>query len=95
MQIPPGFATQNNANKVCKLRKTLYELKQSPRAWFDKFTTAVTRVGYTQCQADHTIFVKHSSNSKKAILIVHVDDNIMTGDHEEELYQLKKFLARV
>ena len=94
MEIPPGFAAQNNANKVCKLRKSLYGLKQSPRAWFDRFTKAVTRVGYTQCQADHTMFVKHSSTSKKAILIVYVDDIIMTGDHEEELYQLKKFLAK-
>ena len=38
MEISPGFSTQNNASKVCKLRKSLYGLKQSPRAWFNGFT---------------------------------------------------------
>ena len=35
MEILPGFKTQESANKVYKLRKSLYGFKQSPRAWFD------------------------------------------------------------
>lgn len=41
MEIPPGFNTNHNVNKVCKLQKSLCGLKQSPRAWFDRFTKAV------------------------------------------------------
>ncbi len=49
------------------------------------------RYGYTQCQADHTLFVKFSPEKKIAVLIVYVDDIILTGDYEEELVRLKNF----
>ena len=39
MQFPPGFRT-NDKNKVCRLHKSLYGLKQSPRCWFAKLETA-------------------------------------------------------
>ena len=35
MDIPPGFETEHTRGKVCKLQRSLYGLKQSPRAWFD------------------------------------------------------------
>ena len=40
------------------------------------------------------MFVKHSSTGRKAILIVYVDDIILTGDHDEEILQLKRLLAK-
>lgn len=94
MEIPPGFETSENANKVCKLKKSLYGLKQSPRAWFDRFTKVVRMFGYIQCQSDHTMFLKQSPSGKKAILIVYVDDIVLTGDHEEEIKRLKSLLAK-
>ena len=94
MTIPPGFETPATTNQVCKLKKSLYGLKQSPRAWFDRFTKVVRRNGYTQCQADYTLFVKTSFEGKLAILIVYVEDIVVTGDHEEEIAQLKQILAK-
>lgn len=82
--------TSSGKEKVCRLRKSPYVLKQSPRAWFDKFTSAVIKQGYSQCQADHTLFVKVSTKKKIVVLIVYVDDTILTGDDEEELLCLKK-----
>ena len=38
MEQPPRFVAQGEIGKVCRLRKSLYGLKQSPRAWFDKFS---------------------------------------------------------
>ena len=38
MEQPPGFVTQGEIRKVCHLRKSLCGLKQSPRAWFGKFS---------------------------------------------------------
>ena len=94
MEIPPGFETISDVNKVCKLQKSLYGLKQSPRAWFDRFTRAVKKHGYSQGQVDHTLFTKFSRNGKIAILIVYVDDIIVTRDYTKEMDCLKEVLAR-
>ncbi|RVW12990.1 putative mitochondrial protein [Vitis vinifera] len=44
-------------------------------------------------QADHTVFYKHSKDGKIAILIVYVDDIVLTGSDKEELERLKRRLA--
>ena len=75
------------------LKKSLYGLKQSPRAWFENFTRLVKDQGYAQAQSDHTMFVKHSEKGKIAILIVYVDDIVLTGDYLIEMEWLKKSLA--
>ena len=93
MEIPPGFENKGNANKVCKLKKSLYGLKQSPRAWFDRFTRAIKRWNYIQGQSDHTLFINHSAQGKITLLIVYVDDIILTGDNHEEMHKLKTLLA--
>lgn len=46
MEIPPGFATLQTRAKVLRLKKSLYGLKQSPRAWFDHFKRAISGMGY-------------------------------------------------
>ena len=94
MDPPPGFEGEFKNGKVCRLVKSLYGLKQSPRAWFEKFGKVVRRFGYNQSQGDHTLFFKHSNGGKKAILIVYVDDIIMTGDDIEEIGRLKQLLAQ-
>ena len=92
MEVPPSLETHINSNKVCKLKKSLYGLKQSPRAWFDHFTKAMKKYRFSQFQVDYTLFVKHSSKERITILIVYVDDIILTGDDEKEMDS--KFLAK-
>lgn len=84
MDGPPGLETEFGG-KVCNLKKSLYGLKQSPRAWFDRFTKAIKRFDYIQCQTDHTLFVRHSTSGIITVLIVYVDDMIVTGNSEEEI----------
>ncbi|CAN0874904.1 Retrovirus-related Pol polyprotein from transposon RE1, partial [Linum grandiflorum] len=90
--LPPGLPISEDG-KVCRLRKALYGLKQSPRAWFERFTQVVKKGGYYQCQTDHTLFVKHGISGKMAVLIVYVDDIIITGNDEEGINLLKDALA--
>ena len=93
MKIPLLFENKANVSKVCKLQKSLYGLKKSPRAWFDRVTKAVKKHGYIQGQTDHTLFIKHSLNGKITILIVYVDDIILTKNHINEMDKLKEVLA--
>jgi Reverse transcriptase (RNA-dependent DNA polymerase) len=46
MEVPPGFGTKQKVGKVCRLKMSLYGLKQSPRAWFDRFRKAMVGMGY-------------------------------------------------
>jgi len=68
MHIPPGFETSQTNGKVLRLCRSLYGLKQSPRAWFDRFRQSMLKRGYIQSNADHTLFFKHAVG-KVAILI--------------------------
>lgn len=92
MDSPPRFE-EKFQSRICKLKKSLYGLKQSPRAWFEKFIKSVKGQGYAQAQSDHSMFFKHSKDGKIAVLIVYVDDIILTGDKLIEMERLKKSLA--
>lgn len=94
IEIPSGFEMFNNSNKVYRLRKSLYGLKQSLKAWFESFTRAVKEHGYIQRHAGHILFTRQSKEGKIAILIVYVDDIIITRDYLKEMSILKKVLTK-
>ena len=93
IDLPPSFDSEQKNGKVCHLKKSLYGLKQSPQAWFDRFTQAIQQHDYKQVQTDHTLF--HKTIGKKiTILIVYVDDIIVTGNDEVEIGRIKQRLAQ-
>ena len=59
MDLPPGYKTAPSGNFVCRLRKSLYGLKQSPRAWFGRFSQFMRKIGYKQSNSYHTLFLRH------------------------------------
>ncbi|RVX02335.1 Retrovirus-related Pol polyprotein from transposon RE2 [Vitis vinifera] len=74
MDLLPGcMVLEKHCQKVCKLKKSLYGLKQSPRAWFGRFTKSMRAFGYRQSNSDHTLFLK-KQHGKITTLIVYVDD---------------------
>ena len=79
MKVPRGVKALNN--KVCRLKKSLYILKQSPRAWFDRFSKVPKKMTFIQGQADYTLFTRHNGE-KVTILIVYVDGIVITGNDE-------------
>ncbi|KAB2611146.1 hypothetical protein D8674_019178 [Pyrus ussuriensis x Pyrus communis] len=92
MDFPPGYEVPNGGGKVCKLRKALNGLKQSPRAWFGRFTQVMKSYGYKQGNADHTLFIKRMGG-KVTLLIIYVDDMVVTGDDTEEIKRLQSYLS--
>ena len=88
MDIPPGYMTSSKTEVVCKLQKALYRLKQSPRAWFGRFSLAMRKYEFTQSNSNHTLFLKHRLG-KVTTLIIYVEDMIITGDDIEEISDFK------
>ncbi|KAK8942637.1 hypothetical protein KSP39_PZI008749 [Platanthera zijinensis] len=89
MALPPGLTPSGSKGKVCRLRRPLYDLKQSARAWFGRFHKAMHRFGYRQSNVDHTLFIR-INKGKLTVLIVYVDDIIITEDDKEEIQALKE-----
>ena len=92
MDIPPGYTITLKAKIACRLQRAFYGLKQSPRAWFGRFSSAMRKYGFQQSNSDHTLFLKHQVG-KVTAFIVYVDDLIITGDDVEEISRLQEQLS--
>ncbi|CAL2276451.1 unnamed protein product [Prunus armeniaca] len=93
MDLPLGIPITSKECVVCKLRKSLYGLKQSPRAaWFGRFVASMKKFWYVQSNSDYTLFLKRRKG-KLIDLIIYVDDMIVTEDDKAEMQNLQKYLA--
>ncbi|RVX06964.1 Retrovirus-related Pol polyprotein from transposon RE2 [Vitis vinifera] len=92
MEQPPGFVAQGESGLVCRLRRSLYGLKQSPRAWFSRFSSVVQEFGMLRSTADHSVFYHHNSLGQCIYLVVYVDDIVITGSDQDGIQKLKQHL---
>ncbi|KAJ4796665.1 Retroelement pol polyprotein-like [Rhynchospora pubera] len=93
IRLPPGFAP-SQAGKVCRLRKSIYGLRQAPRMWFSKLRVALKTYGFVQSKADYSLFTCRKGNSFLAILI-YVDDLVITGDDSGAIKDFKQYMSKV
>ncbi|XP_022003043.1 uncharacterized protein LOC110900463 [Helianthus annuus] len=87
MKIPDGFAKQGEAH-VCRLRKSIYGLKQASRNWYQKFTKALIELGFRQSKEDYSLFIYKSERSYVAALI-YVDDVVIVGNDSVKIQHTK------
>jgi hypothetical protein len=87
MRQPRGFEDPMFPNHVCKLHRSLYGLKQAPRAWFQRFSDYLEDLGFVGSQADYSLFTYHH-NSITILLLIYVDDILLTGNSESHLLKL-------
>ncbi|RVW73310.1 Retrovirus-related Pol polyprotein from transposon RE2 [Vitis vinifera] len=90
MEQPPGFVAQGESGLVCRLRRSLYGLKQSPRAWFSRFSSVVQEFGMFRSIANHSVFYHHNSSGQCIYLVVYVDDIVTTGSDQNGIQKLKQ-----
>ena len=92
MEQPPGYV-QNNSNLVCLLNRSLYGLKQSPRAWYSKMDSFLLDTGFFRCHSDPNVYTKKVGNHL-IILFIYVDDLILTGSDHKSLNRVKSSLNK-
>ncbi|CAM8972377.1 unnamed protein product [Rhodiola kirilowii] len=93
MKQPEGFEVKGKEKLVCKLKKSLYGLKQVPRQWHKKFDSFMKKAEFSRCEADHCCYVKRYKNSY-IILLLYVDDMLIAGANWNEIDVLKKKLSK-
>ena len=90
MQPPPGYSVPDGM--VCRLRSSLYGLKQAPRAWFEHFSSVITEAGFKPSDYDPALFF-HTSSRGCTLLLLYVDDMIITGDDPQFIDFVKMRLS--
>jgi hypothetical protein len=60
MDQPQGFVQDGREHLVCKLKKSLYVLKQSPKAWYQCIDMFFTHEDFSRTQVDHSLYVKQT-----------------------------------
>ena len=58
IEQPQGFEVKNKVNHVCKLKKTMYGLKQDPRAWYGRIDIFLTSMELTKSKVDTNLYLK-------------------------------------
>jgi len=85
VDAPPSY--------VCHLRRALYGLKQAPRAWFERFVSVITAAGFSPSPHDPALFT-HISSRGRTLLLLYVDDMLITGDDAEHVSLIKRHLSQ-
>jgi hypothetical protein len=93
MEQPPGYVDQTHPNLVYRLKKVLYGLKQAPRAWLNKIGQYLVTSGFQTSNADFSLYMK-KTNRGTIVIVIYVDDLIITRDSDVNISDLKKLLKQ-
>ncbi len=91
MKQPEGFAVSGKEKLVCKLKKSLYGLKQSPRCWNEALDKHLKTMGFQQATSDPCIYT--ASGGEIFLIAVYVDDIILAGKSHERMKEVKRAIA--
>ncbi|CAM8893628.1 unnamed protein product [Rhodiola kirilowii] len=94
MQQPPGFEDSLHPSHVCKLHRTIYGLKQSPRAWNARLSHTICKLGFAPSRADTSLFVFHGSGVT-IFLLVYVDDIVIAGSCPDAISRIIQRLSAI
>ena len=93
MAQPEGFVHAKYPNRVCKLEKSIYGLKQASRSWNLCFNEKIKEFGFSRSKDESCVYVK-SSGSIVVFLVLYVDDILLIGNDIPTLQSVKTWLGK-
>src|SRR5436190_18836860 len=93
MEQPKNSVSRDPKNMVCKLRKSIYGLKQASRQWYHKFHQVIVSFGFETNTVEDCVYHKFSG-STYIFLVLYVDDILLASNDKELLHETKKFLSK-
>ncbi|KAJ9561114.1 hypothetical protein OSB04_006274 [Centaurea solstitialis] len=93
MEQPEGFEDPKNPNKVCKLLKSIYGLKQASRSWNLHFDERIKEFGFAKSEFEPCVYTKFSG-SIVTFLVLYVDDILLIGNDVPTLQSVKSWLSK-
>ena len=92
MSQPKGFIEKGQEQKVCRLLKSIYGLKQASRSWNIRFYETIKSFGFHQ-SIDEACVYKLRREKYVVFLVIYVDDTLLMGDNVKLLTEVKNWLA--
>lgn len=89
MTQPPGFIDMSNPDFVCRLRKSLHGLKQSPHMWHMRLTNALLAFGFHSSKADVSLYSLRRG-AVTFFCLIYVDDLMILSNDAMLLADLVK-----
>ncbi|GJQ97249.1 retrotransposon protein, putative, ty1-copia subclass [Tanacetum coccineum] len=93
MEQTEGFVNLKYLNRVCKLKRSIYGLKQASRQWNKRFDDEIKKFGFSQNRDEPCVYIK-DSGSYVTFLILYVDDIFIMGNNIPMLQDVKSYLGR-
>ncbi|RVW94724.1 Retrovirus-related Pol polyprotein from transposon TNT 1-94 [Vitis vinifera] len=93
MDQSEGFQDTGKAHMVCKLKKSIYGLKQASRQWYLKFHEILITFGFKENLMDQCIYLK-INGSKICIIVLYVDDMLLASNNMGMILETKQFLSK-
>ena len=88
-----GFQDEGKEHMVCKLKKSIYGLKQASRQWYLKFHEILITFGFKENLVNQCIHLK-ISGSKICIIVLYVDDMLLASNNVGIIFETKQFLSK-
>ena len=93
MDQPEGFVIPEKEHFVCKLKKSLYGLKQSPRQWYKRFDSFMLSRDFKRSNYDSCVYLK-IVNGSVIYLLLYIDDMLIAAEGKSEIAKLKAQLSK-
>ena len=93
MEQSEGFVDSKDKGKMCKLRKSIYGLKQASRTWYHQFDENIKKFGFSQSPDEPCVYIK-VSGSKIIFLTLYIDDILIIGNEILTLEDTKAYLSK-
>ena len=93
MSQPEGFTVPGSEGKVCRLKKSLYGLKQSSRQWYKRFDHMI-KSGFRRSLYDSCIYIKERDGKTTTYLPLYVDDMLIADVDKGVIADIKADLRR-
>ncbi|CAI7884003.1 unnamed protein product [Closterium sp. NIES-54] len=91
MTQPPGY--EDGTDRVCKLKKSIYGLKQVPRCWYQKLAAVIEEMGFRSSSCDESLFLK-GEGENLVLFLVYVDDILLFSSSMKEIQKVQQQLMK-